>query len=145
VCSSDLFEVAVLVGAIAAGVDAATRARLSAFSLAAGTAYQIQDDIEDFRSVRGRAADLLAMRPTLFLAVACASGQPAVRQALGAVWDGDAAGRERLIDTIAAAGLHVRVEALYAQYKQEAEQVLSSIPHTGLKNLLHRIMARMLR
>jgi len=139
------FEVAVLVGAIAAGVDAATCAQLSAFSLAVGTAYQIQDDIEDFRSVRGRAADLLAMRPTLFLAVACTSEHASVRDALGAVWNGDAAGREHLIDAIEAAGLHARVELLYAHYRHETERVLSGIQHSGLKRLLRRIMAKMLK
>ena len=139
------FEVAIQVGAVAAGVDTAVRAQLSAFSQAVGTAYQIQDDIEDFRSVRGRAADLLAMRPTLFLAAACASEHAAVRQALGAVWDGDAAGRERLIGAIEAAGLHTRVELLYAHYRHETERVLSGIPHTGLKRFLRKIMARMLK
>lgn len=139
------FEVAVLVGALAAGVDAATCAQLSAFSQAVGTAYQIQDDIEDFRSVRGRAADLLAMRPTLFLAVACTSEHAAVRDALGAVWSGDAAGRERLIGAIEEAGLHARVELLYAHYRHETERVLSAIQHSGLKRLLRRIMAKMLR
>jgi len=139
------FEVAVLVGAVAAGVDAATRAQLSAFSRAAGTAYQIQDDMEDFHSVRGRAADLLAMRPTLFLAAACASGQPAVRRALDAVWDGDAAGRKRLIDVICEASLHARVEQLYAGQKVEAARVLAELSHAGLKRLLRRIIARMLR
>ena len=139
------FEVAVLVGAIAAGVDAATCTQLSAFSQAVGTAYQIQDDIEDFRSVRGRAADLLAMRPTLFLAVACTSEHAAVRDALGAVWDGDAAGRERLIVAIEEAGLQTRVELLYAHYRHETERVLSGIQHTGLKRLLRRIMVKMLR
>jgi len=139
------FEVAVLVGAVAAGVDAVTCAQLSAFSKAVGTAYQIQDDIEDFRSVRGRAADLLAMRPTLFLAVACTSEHAAVRDALGAVWDGDAAGRERLIGAIEEAGLHARVELLYAHFRHETERVLSGIQHTGLKRLLRRIMAKMLR
>ena len=139
------FEVAVLVGAAAAGVDAATCAQLSAFSKAVGTAYQIQDDIEDFHSVRGRAADLLAMRPTLFLAVACTSEHPAVRRALESVWGGDAEGRERLIAAIGDAGLHARVELLYAHYRHETERVLSGIQHTGLKRLLRRIMARMLK
>jgi len=139
------FEVAVLVGAAAAEVDAATCAQLSAFSRAVGTAYQIQDDMEDFRSVRGRAADMLAMRPTLFLAVACMSEHASVRNALGAVWSGDAAGRIRLIDAIEEAGLHTRVELLYAHYRHETERVLSGIQHTGLKRLLRRIMAKMLK
>jgi len=139
------FEVAVLVGAAAAGVDAATCAQLSAFSRAVGTAYQIQDDIEDFRSVRGRAADLLAMRPTLYLAAACTSECPAVRDALSAVWTADAAGRQRLIDAIEANGLHGRVELLYAHYRHETERVLTGIPHAGLQRLLRRIMAKMFR
>ncbi len=139
------FEVAVLVGAAAAGVDAATCALLSAFSRAVGTAYQIQDDMEDFRSVRGRAADMLAMRPTLFLAVACMSDQAEVRAALDAVWRGDAAGRQRLIDVVEKAGLHTRVELLYAHYRHETERVLSGIQHTGLKRLLRRIMMKMLK
>lgn len=143
--TASAFEVAVLVGALAAGVDAAACGQLSAFSQAVGTAYQIQDDIEDFHSVRGRAADLLAMRPTLFLAVACASDHAAVREALDAVWNGDAAGRERLIDAIQAAGLHARVELLYAYYRHESERILSGIQHTGLKRLLRRIMTKMLK
>ena len=143
--TSAAFEVAVLVGAAAAGVDAATCAQLSAFSRAVGTAYQIQDDVEDFRSVRGRAADMLAMRPTLFLAVACASDHPAVRAALDAVWRGDAEGRQRLIDVIEEAGLHTRVELLYAHYRHETERVLAGIPHVGLNRLLRRIMVRMLK
>ncbi len=139
------FEVAVLVGALAAGADAALCAQLSAFSRAVGTAYQIQDDIEDFRSVRGRAADMLAMRPTLFLAVACLSDNGDVRGALDAVWKGDAEGRLRLIDAVQAAGLHTRVELLYAHYRHETERVVSGLQHTGLKRLLRRIMMKMLK
>jgi geranylgeranyl pyrophosphate synthase len=139
------FEVAVLVGAVAADVDAETCKQLSAFSRAVGTAYQIQDDMEDFRSVRGRAADMLAMRPTLFLAVACMSDHAAVRDALGAVWRGDAEGRQRLIDVVQESGLHTRVELLYEHYRHETERVLSGIQHTGLKRLLRRIMVKMLK
>ncbi|MEI7898628.1 MAG: polyprenyl synthetase family protein [bacterium] len=139
------FEVAVLVGAVAANVDAATCAQLSAFSRAVGTAYQIRDDIEDFRSVRGRAADLLSMRPTLFLAVACTSDHPEVSAALGSVWGHDSEGRQRLIEVIEAAGLHTRVELLYAHYRHETERVLSGIQHAGLKRLLRRVMVEMLR
>ena len=139
------FEVAVLVGAVAAGVDDATCTQLSAFSRAIGTAYQIRDDIEDFRSVRGRAADLLSMRPTLFLAAACTSDHPEVVAALGSVWGHDSEGRQRLIDVIEEAGLHTRVELLYAHYRHETERVLSGIQLAGLKRLLRRVMGKILR
>jgi len=138
------FEVAVLVGAQAAGVDEVTCQQLSMFSKAIGTAYQLRDDIEDFRSTSGRAADLLSLRPTIFLAVACASDSPDVRDALGAVWDGDVAGRLRLINAISKAGLQARVELLYAHYRHETERVISAIQLTGLKRLLRRVMAKML-
>ena len=138
------FEVAVLVGAQAAGVDEATCQQLSAFSKAVGTAYQLRDDIEDFRSTSGRAADLLSLRPTIFLAVACASDNPAVRDALDAVWQGNLPGRLRLINAITDAGLHARAELLYAHYRHETERVISAIQHTGLKRLLRRIMMKML-
>lgn len=139
------FEVAVLVGAVAAGVDAATCAQLSAFSRSIGTAYQIRDDMEDFQSVRGRAADMLAMRPTLFLAAACTSGHPAVCAALGSVWGKDRKGRQLLIDAIGEAGLHARVELLYQHYRHETERVISGLQHAGLKGLLRRVMMKMLR
>ena len=143
--TSAAFEVAVLVGAVAAGVDEATCARLSEFSRAVGTAYQIQDDMADFRSVRGRAADMLSLRPTIFLAVACTSDHPDVVESLGAVWDGGHEGRQRLIQAVEAAGLHRRVELLYAHYRHETERALSGIQHAGLNRLLRRIMDRMLK
>ena len=138
------FEVAVLIGACAAGVGETTCQQLSLFSKAVGTAYQLRDDIDDFRSTPGRAADLISMRPTIFLAGACASEHPDVRNALGAVWDGDVEGRLRLIRAISAAGLQTRVELLYAHYRHEAERILSTLQHTGLKRLLRRIMTKML-
>lgn len=139
------FEVAVLVGAIAAGVDEATCKHLSAFSRAVGTAYQIQDDIEDFRSVSGRAADLLSMRPTLYLAIACSSDNPDVQSALASVWKNSPHGRETLIEQIEKQGLHARVDLLYAHYRHETERILAGIQHTALKRLLRRIMTKMLR
>ncbi|MCL2104358.1 MAG: polyprenyl synthetase family protein [Kiritimatiellaeota bacterium] len=138
------FEVAMLAGARAAGVDEARCQQLSLFSKAVGIAYQLRDDIDDFRSAPGRAADLLSMRPTIFLAGACASESPDVRDALGAVWDGDVEGRLRLIGAISKAGLQTRVELLYAHYRNESERVVSALQHTGLKRLLRRIMMKML-
>lgn len=138
------FEVALLVGARAAGVDERTCQQLSAFSRAVGTAYQLQDDIEDFRSAPGRAADLLSLRPTIYLAAACASDHPEVRAAMGAVWTGGLDGRMRLIQAITEAGLQTRVDLLFEHYRHESERIISSIQHTGLKRLLRRLLTKML-
>ena len=140
------FEVAVLLGAVAAGVDSETREQLSAFSRAAGIAYQIRDDIEDFRSVQGRAADMLSMRPTVFLAAACVCDHPGVGTTLDAVWGGvDPDARHKLIEAVSEAGLHRRVELLYAHYRNETERVLACVQHVGLNRLLRRITGRMFK
>ena len=140
------FEVAVLVGATAAGLSSETCEILSKFSTAVGTAYQIQDDIEDFRSEPGRAADMLALRPTLFLALACMSEDPEVQKHLAAAWKkNNRSERSALIKSIEKADLHKRVELLYSHYRLETERILAGIDHVGLKRLLRNIMTRMLR
>ena len=144
--TSAAFKVAVLVGATAAGLDPQTCETLSKFSSSVGTAYQIQDDMQDFRSEPGRAADMLALRPTLFLALACMSDSPAVQSALSQAWDkSHTKGRIKLIKTIENAGLHKRVELLYSHYRLETERTLAEIHHTELKRLLRNIMTRMLK
>ena len=144
--TSAAFEVAVLVGATAAGLNNETCEALSKFSSAVGTAYQIQDDIEDFRSEPGRAADMLALRPTLFLALACMSEDPEVQKALAPAWEkNDREARTALIKAIDNANLHKRVELLYSHYRLETERILAGIDHVELKRLLRNIMTRMLR
>ncbi len=143
--TSAAFEVAVLMGAIAAGLNRETCAALSKFSSAVGTAYQIKDDIEDFRSEPGRAADMLALRPTLFLALACMSDDPEVQRALAPAWTkNDREARTALIQAIDNAGLSKRVELLYSHYRLETERILAGIDHVELKRLLRSIMTRML-
>ena len=144
--TSAAFKVAVLVGATAAGLNTQTCETLSRFSNSVGTAYQIQDDIDDFRSEPGRAADMLALRPTLFLALACMSNSPDVQRALTQVWHKSNTGeRKKLIKTIEKAGLHKRVELLYSYYRLETERTLAEIHHIELKRLLRNIMTRMLK
>jgi len=144
--TSAAFEVAVLTGALAAGLDMESCRRLSEFSDAIGTAYQIQDDIEDFRSTPGRAADMLTLRPTLFLALACMSDDPELQQTLSQSWQKDRINeRVALIKAIEQTGLHKRVELLYSHHRLEAERILAGIRHIEIKRLLRGIMNRMLK
>jgi len=144
--TSAAFQVAVLVGATAAGMDMETCDTLSKFSSSVGTAYQIQDDIDDFQSEPGRAADMLALRPTLFLAMACMSHSQEVRNALALAWKKESRlERKQLIEAIKNADLHQRVELLYSHYRQETERTLAEIQHIELKRLLRHIMTRMLK
>ncbi|MFO7936602.1 MAG: polyprenyl synthetase family protein [Kiritimatiellia bacterium] len=144
--TSAAFEVALLVGAAAAGLDNDTCKALSKFSAAIGTAYQIQDDVEDFCSEPGRAADMLALRPTIFLALACTSDNPEVQNSLKAAWQyNNRTKRTALIKAIENAGLHKRVELLYSRYKLEAEHILAGINHPELQRLLRSVLNRMLQ
>lgn len=144
--TSAAFKVAVLVGATAAGLDAPTCETLAKFSGSMGTAYQIRDDMEDFRSEPGRAADMLALRPTLFLALACMSDSPEIQETLALAWHKESTGaRRELITAIESAGLHKRVELLYSHYRLETERTLAEIQHIELKRLLRSTMTRMLK
>ena len=138
------FEVAVLTGAIAAGIDAVECERLSAFSRAIGTAYQIADDMDDFDSAEGRGADGLMMKPTLFLSAACVSEIPQVRAALAAAWNGGNAEREKLAAAIRDNGLGRRVEQLYSYYRHETERTLLAVTHSGIQELLRRMTLKIL-
>lgn len=138
------FEVAVLTGAIAAGIDAVECERLSAFSRAIGTAYQIADDMEDLESAEGRGADGLMMKPTLFLSAACVSEIPEVRAALAAAWNGGNTERAKLADAIRTHGLGQRVEQLYSYYRHETERTLSAVTHSGIQELLRRMTLKIL-
>ncbi|MFA7172236.1 MAG: polyprenyl synthetase family protein [Kiritimatiellia bacterium] len=144
--TSAAFKVAVLVGASAAGLDTPTCETLAKFSGSMGTAYQIRDDMEDFRSEPGRAADMLALRPTLFLALACMSDSPEIQEPLAKAWHREnIQARRELIAAIESAGLHRRVELLYSHYRLETERTLAEIQHIELKRLLRSIMTRMLK
>lgn len=138
------FEVSVMTGAVAAGVDAETRQALVRFSQSAGIAYQIRDDLADFHSSGAHQSDMLAMRPTLFLAAACVSDDAQVQAALHAVLAGRTADREELMRAIANAQLHGRVRELFGNYQSAAESALTDIKQTALQQLLHNIMQRML-
>ena len=144
--TSAAFKVAVLIGATAAGLNTKICETLSRFSNSVGTAYQIQDDIDDFRSESGRAADMLALRPTLFLALACMSNSPDVQKALSQAWHkSNIEERKKLIESIEKAGLHKRIELLYSYYRLETERTLAEIHPIELKRLLRNIMTRMLK
>jgi geranylgeranyl diphosphate synthase type II len=123
------FEVALQLGAIAAGADRETRAVLGAFSGALGVAYQIRDDLED-QAADGAAAGLSPRRPSLLLALA-----------RGGLADPSGTETEE--------GRYARAEALTREqlrhYEEATLQALSPLKQAALKRLLHRVAALILR
>ena len=138
--TASAFEVAVQIGAVLAGIDGATRSRLSEWTRLTGIAYQIQDDREDFSSVRGRLGDILACRPTLYLALAGAAADPAVRDAVAAVQRDRSPERlARLQTVIASSSIPRTVDALFLDYCRQMRDALDGIAPSPLRDILRRI------
>jgi geranylgeranyl pyrophosphate synthase len=123
------FGVALALGAVAAGADRALLETLQAFSESLGIAYQIRDDLEEYKS--GEARDL---RASLLLALAndhspsacLISGNPQLRH---------------LFDELM---IPEKAAQLLEHYKNEAVRALNPLKNALLKSLLRRIAAKML-
>ncbi len=134
------FEVALRVGAIAGGAGPDLASVLARFSEAVGIAYQIRDDLEDFRS---GAAELL--RPSLVIACAYERADAAGKARCARLWERGAVPAE-LSGDIAALCAELRIEEevreLLEAYKTEAVRSLCGLKNSALKGLLRRIVAK---
>jgi len=137
------FEVALHLGAILAGADAATRRALSRYSEAFGVAYQIRDDIDDLLA-GGRPGGAAALGPSLLLALARRRARGDARRLLEALWRGrvtpaDAAG---LADTLVELGAEELARRLLEVHKDRALRALQPLENANLKGLLRRVIAK---
>lgn len=140
------FEVALLVGARAAGVAPAVCLQLAEFSKAVGIAYQLEDDIADAESTTGRAADLLVMRPTIFLAQACASERADLQALLQAIWQGGGLPeRQALIAALKETDFSAVALELALEHKKRARKVVVNLADHALRELLLYVMGTMWR
>jgi geranylgeranyl pyrophosphate synthase len=115
------FGASLLLGAVAAGADRELLETLQSFSESLGIAYQIHDDLEEYKS--GEAADL---RASILLALASEAypggGTPPFEELM----------------VVEKAG------QLLEHYKNEAVRALNPVKNALLKSLLRRIAAKML-
>ncbi|HNS00370.1 MAG TPA: polyprenyl synthetase family protein, partial [Planctomycetota bacterium] len=134
------FEVALAAGAIAGGAGEEVARVLARFSEAVGVAYQIRDDLEDFR---GGAAELA--RPSLVVAWAYERADAAGKALCSRLWEGGAAARDAA-GAVAALCAELRVEEevreLLETYKAEAVRSLCGLKNAALKGFLRRIVAK---
>jgi len=140
------FTVALSLGAVAAGADRELVAILAAFSDALGAAYQIRDDIED----HGRENvdnDLMALRPSLLLALAAEHADEPTRALLE---DAFAENRWSMVEVellhrlIEQHHLVARAWQLFAETKQQALHALDPLRQQALKALLFRLCHKVL-
>jgi len=133
------FDVALRMGAIYAGADAATLRVLNQFSHALGVAYQIFDDLDDFVEDE---------RPNILLAIAYERARGAERSLLEAVWRRQASMAEHVSavsDIFRVHNVEDHARELMEQYKGQA--MASLVGLTGprgdaMRVLLARVTAK---
>jgi geranylgeranyl pyrophosphate synthase len=136
------FEVALRVGALAAGKHDECAEILGAYSSALGIAYQIRDDLADWEGT-GDSNDLETLRPSLLLAVARERANGDARAYLDRVWlKQEPADATRLATICRETGADERCRQLLETYKEEAIRSLADMENGGLKGLLRRILGK---
>jgi len=134
------FEVALRLGALAAGAPDAVWEALHRYSEALGIAYQIADDLKDLHA-GAEPDDLAAMRPSVLLAIAGERARGPDARFLQDLWRRETtapaeAVRRRLRDL----GVEAEARRLMAEFDQQAVRCLEPITHADLKGLLRRVV-----
>ena len=137
------FEVALRLGAVLAGGDAAWAGILTEYSSALGAAYQIQDDLDDFHG--GAGGDVRMLRPSILAALAWERAQGAERTLLARYWRRESLGpaeAAELVRVLRGLGVEAEAMALLAGYKARALGCLQGLTNSALKSLLRRVICR---
>ena len=138
------FAVALHFGAIAAGAPPEVRNVLHRYSEALGIAYQIRDDLKDWRGDDGP-DDILAMRPSILLALAYPRATGDAKRLLESLWRRAAKSRaapgeiRRILDELQ---VEEETRRLLETQKDEAMRALEPLLSTALKGLLRRVIFR---
>ena len=138
------FEVALHLGAIAAGGEPGLLEVLSDFSQSLGTAYQIRDDLEDLIADGGD-GDGKAMRPSVLLAIAYERSSGAARTVLETLWrrsTGLPSARKKVLPILQDLGVHQAGRQMLESYKDQAVAALEPLGAGQLKALLRRVVAK---
>jgi len=140
------FEVALLLGALQGGAGDGAYGVLREYSRSLGAAYQIRDDLDDLRGAEGR-GDVLAMRPSLPLALAYRRARGEDRRLLEALWRRRPGGAtaERIDGILAELGAEAAAKDILQSYKRRALQCLAALDAAGPKALLRRLIGRIFR
>ncbi len=143
------FEVALHLGATLAGAGENVHEVLSRYSEALGIAYQIRDDLDDFRAGEtGQAAgtgDAHTDRPNILLAVATENAEGDDRRLFENVWRRRSTLQQHwpeLARLFERAGIVGRTNELMESYKQLAAGCLGRLDNSNLKGLLRRVITR---
>jgi octaprenyl-diphosphate synthase len=145
--TATLFEAAAEVGAMAGGADAAGRAALRDYGRELGLAFQLVDDVLDYRGEIGTLGkntgdDLREGKMTLPLILALASGNPAEREILAAALGQQDINATALAQVVAIMERHGTLAQTVEKANGHvvlAREALSALPASQMKTLLSDI------
>jgi octaprenyl-diphosphate synthase len=138
--TAKLFEAGAEVAAVLSGSEPPLRAALAAYGRHLGTAYQLVDDVLDYRSnpeERGKnlGDDLAEGKPTLPLIHALKNGSAAQRSAIReAIRQGGVTHLEPMVAAIEATGGLEYAARLAREQADQALSALSALPDSSYKN-----------
>ena len=136
------FEVALRLGAALAGADDETHDVLRKYSEALGIAYQIKDDLEDFKG-DADSDDLAQVRLSLILAIAHKRAEGEEKERIASVIRSGAPELpEDLHAIVSKRGVLAKAEDLLEAYKEEAICSLRFLSSPTLKGLMRRIVGK---
>jgi geranylgeranyl pyrophosphate synthase len=136
------FEVVLRLGAMCADTDVETHKVLSDYSLAIGIAYQIADDLDDFKE-GADVDDIKSARPSIVVASAHAKAPEPDRTRIAEAWYGSTrhgASRE-IRDLILRHDGDEGARETMERFKTQAIAAIQPLRNRDLKLLLHRIVA----
>ena len=138
------FEVVFRLGAMCADASEQQHAVLRRYSEIVGTAYQVQDDLADFRG-GGDVDDVESRRPSLPFAVAYRNAAPSVRKRIADFWTGQSGNMtaDELRELMRATHAEQKTRELLEDLKARARASLSPLRSSSLKILLYRILAKL--
>ncbi len=144
--TSPAFDVALRLGALYAGANEKTLDVIARYSRSLGLAYQVRDDLDDLAE-DAEASDLLALRPTLPMAIAHERAKGDAKKRLAKIWRREIdqiedfsidSLREELLEL----GAVSRSRELQEGYKEEAIRSLWDLENPNLKGLLRRVIGK---
>jgi geranylgeranyl pyrophosphate synthase len=140
--TSAAFEVALRLGAILGQADEKTHDVLRNYSEALGIAYQIKDDLEDFRG-EADSNDLAQVRLSLILAIAHKRAEGADRERIASAIRHGAPDLPEDVHRIAnECGVLDKTDDLLEAYKEESIRSLRFLSSPTLKGLMRRIVGK---
>jgi len=138
--TSTAFKVSLLLGAIAAGADDNSLKLLEKFSRSIGIAYQIKDDIEDFKNEAG---DFEIYKPSVLISLLQEKFTGTV---LTEFHDAYHNNNITIIRNLAEENnIEQESEVLLSQYIKESKECLDGFQNTGLKMALHEILGNIFK